>query len=161
MRRPAVGSLRSLVVLACLAAVLLALARSDRVSALPPKDATYIGQKKCKICHFKQYRTWKKTGHAEAWEALSEKDRSRPDCVRCHATGYGRPGGFVSEEETPRLTGVQCEACHGPGSAHAEAAMDEESEERIHALINRTPITCAECHNPHKTHEEYEKEDEG
>lgn len=157
-------SLRCLVLLMCLGGIAAVLVIGRSVSAGPPKDATYIGKKKCKICHFKQYRTWKKTGHAEAWETLSEKDRSRPACVRCHVTGYGRTGGFINnknEEETPRLAGVQCEACHGPGSAHAEAAKEEESEERVRALINRTPKTCAECHNPHETHEEYEKRDEG
>ncbi len=129
--------------------------------ARPPADAQYIGQKKCRICHFKEFRSWKKMKHAGSWNVLSVEERERPECYRCHVTGYGRPGGYVSEEETPHLRGVQCEACHGPGSAHAEAAKVEEDEAKIDALIDKKPRgRCVECHNPHKTHEEHEKENE-
>jgi hypothetical protein len=111
------------------------------------------------VCHFKEYRSWKKTKHAKAWDNLPEKDRSRPECYRCHVTGYDRSGGYLSDEETPQLRGVQCEACHGPGDVHAEVAKEEESEEKIDALIDKVPQnTCNECHNAHKTHEDYEKE---
>ena len=33
--------------------------------------------------------------------------------------GYGKPGGFRSEHETPGLKEPGCEVCHGPGSIHA------------------------------------------
>ncbi len=159
MRRLVPSSLRSLVVLGCLAAVLVAVATGKHVAARPPKDAVYIGQKKCRVCHFKEYRSWKKTKHAKAWDNLPEKDRSRPECYRCHVTGFDRSGGYLSEEETPQLTGVQCEACHGPGDVHAEVAKEEESEEKIDALTDKVPQnTCNECHNAHKTHEDYEVE---
>ena len=151
MRRLISADLRSLVVLTCLAAVLVALA-SDRISARPPKDATYIGQKKCRTCHFKDFRSWKRMKHSGSWDVLSVEERTRPECYRCHVTGYGKPSGYASEEETPHLTGVQCEACHGPGSAHAEVAKVEEDEAKIDALIDKSPgARCVECHNPHKT----------
>ncbi len=93
--------------------------------------AKYIGAKKCKTCHAKQYKAWKKTLMATSYENLKpgvkaeakkkaglepDKDYTTDaDCLRCHTTGYGQ-GGFVSMEETPKLANVQCEACHGPGS---------------------------------------------
>ena len=153
------ADLGGLVVLACLGAVVVVVAGGRRVSARPPRDATYIGQKKCRICHFKEYRSWKKTKHAKAWSTLPEEDRGRPGCYRRHVTGYGEAGGYVNESETPRLSGVQCESCHGPGSAHAEAAKVEEDEEKIDALIDKVPRnTCIEYHNAHKTREDFEKE---
>lgn len=166
---------KALALLVCLVSMAAALTtgRPRPVSAAPPKDATYIGVKKCKTCHFKDYRRWKKMKHAGSWKVMEEKDRTRPKCYRCHVTGYGKPGGYVSEEKTPHLTGVQCESCHGPGSAHVEAAkeaeskeeskdkLDEETKKRIHSLINKVPQnTCVECHDPHKKHEDYEKESE-
>ena len=32
--------------------------------------ADYIGVKKCKACHIKQYKSWKKTGMANSFENL-------------------------------------------------------------------------------------------
>ena len=94
-------------------------------------SAEYVGAKKCKACHSKQYKAWKKTSMANSFENLKsgikaeEKKKAGLDpdkdyttdknCLRCHTTGYGKPGGFKSLEETPKLINVQCEGCHGPG----------------------------------------------
>lgn len=98
--------------------------------------AKYVGAKKCKACHMKQYKSWKKTTMATSFENLKpgvkaeekkkagidpEKDYTHDaDCLRCHTTGYGKEGGFTSIEETPKLAGVQCEECHGPGSEYSK-----------------------------------------
>lgn len=94
--------------------------------------ADYIGGKKCKACHIKQYKAWEKTSMANSFENLNpnvkveEKKKAGLDpakdyttdakCLKCHTTGYDKPGGFKNMEETPKLANVQCEACHGPGS---------------------------------------------
>lgn len=129
------------------------------VEAGPPKDAKYIGVRKCKLCHPLQHRTWKKNQekHIKAFAAFDTlpapyKDTAKkdPNCIRCHVTGYGKPGGFKSIEETPKMAGVQCEACHGPGSAHKDIAFDDPDDaEAIRASINRVPTNCADCHLPH------------
>jgi len=98
--------------------------------------AKYVGAKKCKACHMKQYKSWKKTNMAGSFENLKsgvkaeekkkagldpDKDYTHDeDCVKCHVTGYGKPGGFTSIEETPKLAGVQCESCHGPGGEYSK-----------------------------------------
>jgi len=64
-----------------------------------PAPVRYVGSSKCRLCHLKQFKTWKATKHASNFEALIGAERSDPDCVRCHVTGFGRTGGFVSEEE--------------------------------------------------------------
>jgi len=152
-------NLASVAVLACLAIVLGALGTRRPISAEPPEDATYVGVKKCKECHEKRNANWKKMKHSLAWKALSKEERTRPGCYRCHVTGHGKPGGFLSEKRTPRLTAVQCESCHGPGSAHYASAKAKEPKAKVRALIHKTPQnTCIECHNPHKKHDEYAKE---
>jgi len=96
--------------------------------------AEYVGVKKCKMCHMKQYKAWKKTSMAKSFENLKpgvkaelkkkagldpNKDYTHdPKCLKCHTTGYGEPGGFKSIEETPKMINVQCEGCHGPGSEY-------------------------------------------
>ena len=97
-----------------------------------PNTPTYVGAKKCKPCHLKQYTTWSGTKMANAFELLKpgvradakRKGNQDPNkdythdakCLPCHTTGYGKAGGFRSIEETPELAGVQCETCHGAHS---------------------------------------------
>jgi len=142
-------------------------------------DATYIGAKKCRKCHNKQHKTWKKMRHANAWETLpekyrdgKEKDESGRVCISCHVTGYGQAerGGFVDAEKSKHLLGVQCEMCHGPGSKHKAAGqklMDDLKkkartsktfEEGEESLIIRKPQSCTNCHNPHVNHSKYKEQ---
>lgn len=116
----------------------------------PPNDAKYIGSDKCKICHLKEYKTWSKTKHAKNFDALQGDEQKNPDCLKCHTTGYGEPGGFVSVDETPKLKNTGCEECHGPGSAHADVAQNAPDSGEWDKKINKAPQnTCAKCHNPH------------
>ena len=94
------------------------------------EGAKYVGEKSCKKCHLKQHRGWKKMAHAKAWEQLpakyhdpAQKDDEGRSCISCHVTGFGKGDldGFVDAEKSAHLMGVQCEACHGPGSKHIEA----------------------------------------
>ncbi len=136
-----------------------------------PTGQTYIGVKRCSSCHFKQYMTWKKTKHAkEAWESMPAKYRATPECVVCHATGYGEATGFKDEASTPNLVGTTCEACHGPGSKHEEACKpflnkktlspeeDKIARDSIYKVLPRN--VCVACHTSkgHKEHPKYDKE---
>ncbi|MDP2865627.1 MAG: cytochrome c family protein, partial [Elusimicrobiota bacterium] len=88
-----------------------------------PAEATYLGADKCKMCHMKQHTSYMKMKHVKAIETLSAEEQKKPECVKCHVTGYGKTGGFESLEKTPKMAGVQCEACHGAGSLHMKAPM--------------------------------------
>ena len=57
------------------------------------------------------------TGPYKSWEAR---------CAECHATGFSRNYDMASRSYAPRQAeiGVGCEACHGPGEAHAAWAKD-------------------------------------
>lgn len=114
------------------------------------EEAKFVGSKKCRLCHLKEYKTWSATRHAVNFDSLEGAEREDPDCVRCHTTGYGRPGGFVSVAETPDLTNTGCESCHGPGSEHIAAGKKVKAGVEWEKKINRTPQNaCIGCHNPH------------
>ena len=105
---------------------------------------TYIGSTKCKKCHLPEHKSWAKTKHATALEALqpgqateaktkhkldSAKDYTKDaTCVACHTVGFGKPGGYAvpdaadekAVKESKELAGVGCEVCHGPGSEYSK-----------------------------------------
>ncbi len=92
----------------------------------------YIGAKICKRCHLVQHLSWLNTKMARSFDLLKPNTRAATkrkagldpakdytqdsNCLKCHTTGFGRPGGFKSLRETPDKVGVQCEMCHGAGS---------------------------------------------
>ena len=120
------------------------------VSAEGETKAEFVGTKTCRSCHMAEYKTWRKTKHAKSFNLLEGTEPKDPDCLACHTTGFGKPGGFVSKEQTPKLTNVGCESCHGPGSVHAVLAKDAPEDGKWAKRINRVPQnTCIECHNPH------------
>ena len=104
------------------------------------KGAVYLGISSCKKCHFKLYRSWKKTKSAKSFESLKpgvaaevktklkfdpRKDYTTdPKCLECHTTGFGLPGGYRIPEpgdtkaakRAKENVGITCEGCHGPGS---------------------------------------------
>ena len=110
----------------------------------------FVGAKKCKTCHKQQFTAWSKTGHAKAFDLLTDEEKKNPECVGCHITGTTKKGVL--------LEGIQCEACHGGGKdyksmkimskkkwkadpeAHRQKAIDA-------GLVYPTEETCLRCHN--------------
>ncbi|MCE5231061.1 hypothetical protein LLG95_15900 [bacterium] len=127
------------------------------------RSRSYAGAHRCALCHAKIYQSWKATSHARAMDRLIVRgEQFAPDQLRRSTTGYGEPGGFVH----PRLTqsqllmGVQCEACHGPSLAHAEAETRIKGElapadkPAAKADVKKTmpprqvpEATCVKCHD--------------
>ncbi len=107
------------------------------LAARLPKDR-FAGDGVCRACHLREYRDWLLTPHSIAWDSLQKGEKWRDrECVACHVTGPGLPGGFVNAEATSQMTNVQCEVCHGPGGGHPEQAhLDAQSIARV----------CTGCH---------------
>ena len=65
----------------------------------------YVGdnEKKCGMCHKEQVAAWKKWPMAKTWDTLQASKDKKDSCIPCHVTGFGKPGGFVSIEKTPKL----------------------------------------------------------
>lgn len=134
----------------------------------PPEGQTYVGSRECASCHFEQFMSWRNTPHAKGFEILPEKYRTEAACLKCHSTGHGQATGFTSLAATPNLGGTTCEACHGPGSKHAEIAksfgqnqLNEQQQAYVRSTIHRMlpKNVCAECHSAqaHKAHPNFDK----
>ncbi len=108
----------------------------------------YVGSKACQGCHPKEYESYakysKKAHSSQSVKIMAPK--LTPDelrgCFACHTTGYGRPGGFVSFEQTPDMANAGCEVCHGPGAAHADSGGDPSL---IKAKLSMSE--CERCHS--------------
>lgn len=85
-----------------------------------PPGERFMGTETCVPCHQSLVEHWKTTAHAHAWATLEKTgDHTKPECVRCHSTGFGLPGGLNRETLEPEgMRDVHCETCHGPGERH-------------------------------------------
>jgi peroxiredoxin len=91
---------------------------------LLPTSAAYVGSQACQSCHAGEFDTWSKHPHANALASLQAKGAAaKPECLTCHTTAFGRPGGFPKDGKADAhadLARVGCESCHGPGGDHVK-----------------------------------------
>lgn len=90
---------------------------------------------------------WQPYVSSENW--LDDVYNFNQNCAYCHVTGLNQ------EDLEWEENGVQCEACHGPGSEHVDL-MDElefvesaEDREALHGTIDIAldAQTCGQCHS--------------
>lgn len=103
-----------------------------------------VGAETCKECHPDIHEQWSGTAHAHAFEILERENRQFDrDCTPCHTTGFYELGGFLSLVDTPHLTDIQCEACHGNGATH--------SRNPDISTTGRARSVCTRCHTEEQT----------
>jgi len=131
------------------------------------EEFSYVGVKKCSMCHKKeesgaQFTQWSNSDHAKAFtvlaseesKALAKKmgidDPQKSDkCLKCHVTGHGK--GELAAAILPE-NGVGCESCHGAGSGYYKKAdmtaiYKGEVDGAKLGLTKITEATCTVCHN--------------
>lgn len=111
--------------------------------------AEFVGVEMCKSCHLDEYTQWSQTKHASAYNTLLRKHRQfSPKCVMCHVTGGGYDSGYSFGSPDRSLVNVQCEMCHGPGSAHIKAPL------KVNMLRRPSKKLCMTCHD--KEHSDFD-----
>jgi hypothetical protein len=126
---------------------------ADALLGIPPTAAAgFVGADVCGACHVAYHADWSGTLHPEAWNNLPAFGQTNPGCLPCHTVGYGEPGGYVDQTETPHLDGVQCENCHGGAADHL---IDPHG---VQPAIDRSAEMCGACHTDahHPTFDEWE-----
>jgi hypothetical protein len=123
----------------------------------------YVGVKMCGACHKgekkgAQLEVWQKSKHAEAYKTLTGAKASEiakakglkttaqesPECLECHA---------ITADTKLTADGVQCETCHGAGSAYKNMVLMKDKEKAVAAgLIDfkdkgAIEKKCKTCHN--------------
>ncbi len=112
---------------------------------VPAVQPYFVGASTCQSCHSATYTTWSETHHGEAFDSVTGTEY----CMACHTTGYDTDlanGGF-DDNRVSDLHGVQCESCHGPGSAHALASSPDAAD----ITVTVSEAVCQECHGSDHT----------
>lgn len=100
-------------------------------------DEQFLGDNNCRACHTEIHAQWRQTGHANAFTSLRARSmQNEPECLSCHTTGYRHHGGY-DEMDRNNLVNVQCESCHGYGTAHA----------RDGSMLELARESCTQCHD--------------
>lgn len=129
---------------------------------------SYEGTAVCGMCHKSekqgmQLKIWQDSKHAQAYKALQTaaadkiaaakgfktKAAETKECLKCHVSGYGVDKALVGAKFKME-EGVQCETCHGPGSAYKNmVVMKNKAEaEKKGLMVHADPAKfCATCHN--------------
>jgi hypothetical protein len=102
----------------------------------------YVGVDKCKPCHLPEFATWTASAHAGALATARAADGFSAECLRCHATN--------ASEDMP---GVQCEACHGPGSEYWPIPVMYDAKKAVQlGLLVQYQKLCDSCHDGQDHH---------
>jgi hypothetical protein len=97
----------------------------------------YVGVGKWKPCHLPEFGTWSASAHAGALETAKAADTFSADCLKCHTTN--------ASESMP---GVQCEACHGPGSEYWPIPVMYDLKKAVQVgLLVQDQKLCDGCHD--------------
>ncbi|MCG8617972.1 MAG: cytochrome c family protein [Desulfobacterales bacterium] len=110
-------------------------------------ENAYVGSAACKECHQEQYDNFMNySKKADSFTSIKKMEKKLTpeeyrECFECHTTGYGKPGGFISETQTPEVKDTGCEVCHGPGSLHAESGDPDD------IILKMGLEVCMTCHN--------------
>jgi hypothetical protein len=114
---------------------------------IEPAQPAFVGAMKCKVCHVEVFNSWDQTRHARALSTLEGENAGNAECLVCHTTGF-KAGGYGSEGSIVNLGGIQCEACHGPGSLYSlSSVMLNPDLSRKAGLLRADSLTCVRCHN--------------
>jgi len=108
----------------------------------PAGETPYSGPEACAACHVGAHAKWKDGRHAASMKTVQERGFDTAwNCLSCHATGSGRPGGHLLKGDSQAA--VTCEACHGPGGAHVAAGGK--------AALENAKDSCLRCHTAEMT----------
>lgn len=132
-------------------------------------QATYAGVAACGPCHKteksgNQIGKWQESKHAQAYTALTTdkaneiakaKGLAKPavesaECLECHAITVTP----AAESKFSVKDGVQCEMCHGPGSAYRPMSVMKDRAKSLAAGLSvyghdkaKIEAQCVKCHN--------------
>lgn len=128
----------------------------------------FEGAQVCGMCHKteksgNQLKIWQDSKHAQAFKVLQSaaadkiaagkglktKAAESKECLKCHASGYNVDKALVGAKFKVE-DGVQCETCHGAGSAYKAMTVMKNKQEAVKKGLmahDNVEKFCKTCHN--------------
>ena len=131
----------------------------------------YVGVKQCSMCHKtekqgKQFDVWSKSQHAKAYQTLTTEKANEAakakgiktpavetkECLECHTLGK-TVDAKMFDKAFDIKDGVQCETCHGAGSAYKSMSVMKDEAKAVAAGLaefkdeKAIEAFCKTCHN--------------
>jgi len=111
---------------------------SRNTEPAPGDSAGFATSAACSKCHLEQYVKWANSAHAHATDPLPPRAvEFETGCLACHSTGSVP---IPPSKLRADLQAVQCEQCHGPGSAHVAKPA------KGYGVIADMRKSCGSCH---------------
>lgn len=131
-------------------------------------ENSFVGAETCGMCHKsekqgQQLSIWQKSAHAKAYETLKTAEANKiakekgfktaavetAECLVCHATGYNVDAKLIGKKFKVE-DGVQCETCHGAGSAYKDMKIMKDEKMAVKnglKTYEKVEELCVTCHN--------------
>ena len=129
---------------------------------------SFIGVEACGMCHKtekqgSQLSIWQNSDHSKAFQTLKTEKANQiaiekgfktpaaetPECLKCHVTGYNVDASMLGKKFKVE-DGVQCETCHGAGSAYKDMKVMKDKDLAVkNGLVMHEKLEsfCIGCHN--------------
>ncbi len=129
---------------------------------------SFIGVEACAMCHKtekqgSQLSIWQNSAHSKAFQTLKTEKANQiatekgfktpaaetPECLKCHVTGYNVDASMLGKKFKVE-DGVQCETCHGAGSAYKDMKVMKDKDLAVkNGLVMHEKLEsfCIGCHN--------------
>lgn len=129
---------------------------------------SFIGVEACAMCHKtekqgSQLSIWQNSRHSKAYETLKTDKANQiakekgfktlavetPECLKCHVSGFKVDASLLGKKFKVE-DGVQCETCHGAGSAYKDMKVMKDKDLAVkNGLVMHEKLEnfCITCHN--------------
>lgn len=119
--------------------------QAPKVADKKSAQSQFAGWQACVGCHAEKVTGWQGNSHAKAYMSLiSSKQQFNLNCLTCHVTDNKTTDQQRMLNLADDLKNVGCEACHGPGRAHAA------NPTKSRVIAKPSTEVCQTCHTPER-----------
>lgn len=113
-----------------------------------PEPAEYVGEQTCKRCHRTAPQHWAHTAHATVFRHNPRNELEARSCEACHGPGSAHAD---APREAGNIIAFSADAATSVERQNRQCLQCHDGGERLHWLGSRhavANVACSDCHNP-------------